>query len=203
MAPPVKPQLSEEEFKSRYSPERLGALVRGEITGKEFHQLTQPQMLKMAVFGFTQYENGRYPEAQAIFQGLVFLDPNEAYYRIALGATFLAQEELELAEMSFTAAIDLKTTEVAAYVNRGEVYLKRGKIIEAAKDFKRAVELDPTGKEPLTQRARILASVTLQAMKKAKAEHAAKTAAAGGKQASRTPTAPVAAPRKEAPPKKK
>lgn len=176
-------EVSEEEFKARYSPDRIRKFLVGEMSGREFNELTGPQMLKLAVMGFTQYEQGRYPEAQAIFESLVFLDPKEAYYQIALGAVFLAQEDLELAEKALSVAIALNTTEVAAFVNRGEVYLRTGRIVLAAKDFKRAVELDPQGKEPLTQRARMLAGAALQMLKKAKAKKMAAAAASPGAEA--------------------
>lgn len=161
----------------RYSKERWDQFLSGQISGREFHELSGPQMLKMAMLGFQQYDQGRYPEAQAIFERLLALDDKEAYYHIALGAVFLAQEELEKAEASFNRAIALGTQEVAAYVNRGEVFLRQGKIALAAKDFKKAVELDPTGKEPLTIRARLLAKATLEMIQKAQAA----TQAAGPK----------------------
>ncbi len=185
---------SEEEFKARYSPDRIRKFLVGEMSGREFNELTGPQMLKLAVMGFTQYEQGRYPEAQAIFESLVFLDPKEAYYQIALGAVFLAQEDLELAEKALSVAIALNTTEVAAFVNRGEVYLRTGRIVLAAKDFKRAVELDPQGKEPLTQRARMLAGAALQMLKKAKAKKMAAAAASPGAEAKPAQAKPGAKP---------
>lgn len=192
---------SDEEMKARYSPDRIRQFLTGEISGREFNELTGPQMLKMAVMGFTQYEQGRYPEAQAIFESLVFLDPKEAYYQIALGAVFLAQEDLERAERALSMAIGMGSSEVAAFVNRGEVYLRTGRIVLAAKDFKKAVELDPEGKEPLTHRARMLAGAALQMLKKAKAKKlaasavpgaAAKPGQAGGKPVAKPGVAPAA-----------
>ncbi len=153
----------------RYSPERLKRFLDGEITAKDLHQLNSMQLLKMAMRGFQQYEQGRYPEAQAIFEMLVDVEPAEPYYRIALGSVFMAQEDLDRAEFCFNEAIRLKTTEVSAYVNRGEVFLRKGKVLEAAYDFKKAVELDPQGKDPLTQRARLLARAALDMLKKVKA----------------------------------
>ena len=174
------PEEVDKELSERYSPDRIRKFLLGELSARDFNEFTGPQMLKLAVMGFTQYEQGRYPEAQAIFESLIFLDPKEAYYQIALGAVFLAQEDLELAEKALSVAIALNTTEVAAFVNRGEVFLRTGRIVLAAKDFKRAVELDPQGKEPLTQRARMLAGAALQMLRKAKAK---KTGGADANQA--------------------
>lgn len=185
-----KPEISE-EFKAKFAPERVNKYLAGEISGKELFQLNDAQMLRMAMRGFQQYEQGRYPEAQAIFQGLVGVDSKEPYYRIALGAVFLAQDDLENAERSFNAAIGLNTTEVAAYVNRGEVYLRTGRIREAALDFKKAVDLDPKGKDPLTQRARLLARAALDMIRNAQAKEKGGAA----------PAAKGAAPAKGAPAK--
>ncbi len=197
MPPKKAAPVTVEELKQRYSPERTQQFLLGHLSGKEYNQVSPAQMLKMAVMGFTQYEQGRYPEAQAIFEALVFLDPTEPYYRIALGAAFLVQDELDLALTSLTAAITLKTVEVAAFVNRGEVHLRLGKIAEAAKDFKRAVELDPQVKDPLTQRARMLAAATLQMIQKARA--AEKSGSAPGA-APPKPSTPAKAPTKTPPP---
>jgi tetratricopeptide (TPR) repeat protein len=75
---------------------------------------------------------------------------------------FLAEEELEQARAYFDIAISLDPKELAPYVNRGEVNLREGKILEAAEDFAKAVQLDPDFKDPLTQRARVLAAAALE-----------------------------------------
>jgi tetratricopeptide (TPR) repeat protein len=80
---------------------------------------------------------------------------------------YLARENLEKAEELFNEAIRLNPKEIAAYVNRGEVFLRQGKILEAARDFKRAVDLDPENRDPLTRRARLLAAAALQALEAA------------------------------------
>ncbi len=178
-----------------YAPERVERWLKGEITLQELHGISGPEMLEMAVIGFSLYEQGRYEDAKVIFQGLATLDPKEGYYRTALGAVYLAQEELDSAEACFNAAIELNDKELASYVNRGEVYLRKGKILEAAHDFKRAVELDPEGKDPLSQRARILAAAALETLEaaqkeaqnqpKAKPKAEAKPASGGAKASSK------------------
>ena len=67
----------------------------------------------------------------------------------------------------FDVAIALNPKEVAPYVNRGEVNLRDGKILEAAEDFAKAVELDPKFEDPLTQRARVLAAAALEMIESA------------------------------------
>ncbi len=155
-------QVTPDWEKVIYTPERVGKYIKGEITGAQLHALTGPEMLQMALIGFQMYEQGKYEEARVLFDGLCMLDPKESYYPTALGAVYLATDELDYAESCFNRAIKLNPNEIASYVNRGEVYLRKGKVLEAAQDFKRAVDLDPEGKDPLTQRARVLAAAALE-----------------------------------------
>lgn len=165
-----------------YNDKRKEMLNKGELNLRDYHAISGPEMLHMAVMGFRMYENGKYTEAKAIFGGLVALEPTEPYYHTALGAVYLAEEDLEMARFHFSQAIVLNPKEIAPYVNRGEVNLREGKVMEAAEDFAQAVKLDPQFKDPLTQRARVLAAAALEmldaggneAAKKAKADLLAK-----------------------------
>lgn len=153
-----------------YAPERVERWLKGEMTLQDLNAISGPEMLEMAVIGFSLYEQGKYNEARVIFQGLSTLDPKEGYYRTALGAVYLAQENLDDAERCFNLAIELNPKEIASYVNRGEVYLRKGKLLPAAYDFKKAVELDPENKDPLSTRARILAAAALETIEQAEAK---------------------------------
>src|SRR5437868_6076548 len=128
---------------------------------------TGPELLEKAMEGFELYEQGDYEGARLIFEELSEKDPSEAYYRTALGAIFLAEDELELALENFNQALTLNPKDSAALVNRGEVQLRLGNIIEAAQDFARAVDLDPENKDPLTMRARLLAAAALETVEAA------------------------------------
>lgn len=162
-----KEEVTQDWDKVLYAPERVEKWIKGEITLQELNAISGPEMLEMAVIGFSMYEQGRYEEAKVIFHGLCGLDPKEGYYRTALGAVYLAQEDLDSALGAFNEAITLNDKEIASYVNRGEVYLRQGKIIEAAHDFKAAVDLDPENKDPLSHRARILAAAALETLEQA------------------------------------
>ena len=119
------------------------------------------------MMGYQLFEQGRYTQAKTVFQGLCALDTKEGYYRTALGAVYLAEDDLENAERALNAAIELNPKEIASFVNRGEVYLRQGKIVEAAQDFKRAVELDPDKKDPVSHRARLLAAAAVETIRAA------------------------------------
>jgi tetratricopeptide (TPR) repeat protein len=128
---------------------------------------TGPELLERAMEAFQLYEQGLYEEARAIFEELSGLDPSEAYYRTALGAICLAEDELETALEHFDEALRLNPKDSAALVNRGEVNLRLGNILEAAQDFARAVDLDPENKDPLTMRARLLAAAAIETIEAA------------------------------------
>ncbi len=145
-----------------YTPERWAAFEKGEMNLRDYHAINGPEMLQMALIGFRLYEQGKYSEARTIFSGLISLEPLEAYYHTALGAVFLAEENLQMARAYFDSAIALNPREIAPYVNRGEVNLRDGKILEAATDFSKAIELDPKFADPLTQRARLLSVAVLE-----------------------------------------
>jgi tetratricopeptide (TPR) repeat protein len=162
-----KPTVTPNWDKVLYTPDRIQAWMRGDMSLKDLHAISGPEMLEMAVIGFNMYEQGKYEEARIIFEGLTSLDKNEPYYVTALGAVHLARENLETAMNCFNRAIVLNPKEIAAFVNRGEVYLRQGKVMEAARDFKTAVDLDPTGKNQLVHRARVLAAAALEAIESA------------------------------------
>jgi tetratricopeptide (TPR) repeat protein len=128
---------------------------------------TGPELLERAMEGFQLYEQGLYEDARAIFEQLSELDPAEAYYRTALGAICLAEDELDMALEHFDEALRLNPKDSAALVNRGEVNLRLGNILEAAQDFARAVDLDPENKDPLTMRARLLAAAAIETIEAA------------------------------------
>ncbi len=160
-------KVTENWEKILYTRDRINAWIKGELTLRELHGISGPEMLEMAVSGFAMYEQGRYNEAKVIFEGLAALDPRESYYRTALGAIYLAQDKIDDALREFDEAIRLNPKDLAAYVNRGEVRLRRSQVVEAASDFKRAVDLDPQNKDPLTLRARALAAATLETIQRA------------------------------------
>ncbi|MDC0714726.1 tetratricopeptide repeat protein [Stigmatella sp. ncwal1] len=128
---------------------------------------TGPELLERAMEGFEFYEQGDYASARSIFEELCAKDPREAYYRTALGAISLAEDELDLALENFNQALALNAKDAAALVNRGEVRLRLGDIVEAAQDFARAVDLDPENKDPLTLRARLLVAAALETIEAA------------------------------------
>ena len=122
----------------------------------------KPDPLVSAMEAFLLYEEGRYDEARVVFETLAEQDPKEGYYRTALGAICLAMDGLDHALEYFNQALRLNPEDTAALINRGEVHLRLGNTRDAARDFARVVELDPDHRDPLTQRAQVLADAALQ-----------------------------------------
>jgi tetratricopeptide (TPR) repeat protein len=143
---------------------------KGMASTKEERPLSGPEMLERAVKGFQAYEQGRYDDARAVFSDLAARDPSEGYYRTALGAICLAMDELDEALAHFDEALRLNPQDCPALVNRGEVHLRLGNILQGAQDFSRVVALDPENKDPLTERARLLAVAALQSAEEAQLE---------------------------------
>ena len=195
-----KPVFTPDYEKVLYTPDRVEKWLKGEISLQQLTAISGPEMLQMAMVGFRMYEQGRYGEAKMIFQGLITLDPKESYFLTALGAVYLAEDNLDDAKLYLDRSIEVNPKELAAFVNRGEVHLRRGKVLEAAQDFSKAVELDPTGKDPLTMRAKVLAAAALEAIEVAQAKASGKPLPAKAAPAAKAAAPAKAPPAKAAPP---
>ena len=128
-----------------YHRAKIEKLLRGDrraLEGLDAHALAE-----VAVFGHGLYEAGRLNEARVVFEGLVAMDPAEAFPYTVLGAIFLAQHDLHRALALFEAALELDGDDVAALVYRGEIRLRLGQRTRAVQDLKRALAIDPDGPE--------------------------------------------------------
>ena len=141
--------------------------TKATVPSEDVKPLSGPEMLERATDGFNLFQDGHFQASLDIFERLAAMDPSEAYFQTALGACYLALEELDKAEAFFNRAIELDPTDITPFVNRGEVHLRQGKVMEAARDFNHAVSLDPEGKDPLSARARMLAAAALESVEEA------------------------------------
>ncbi|MCP3097631.1 tetratricopeptide repeat protein [Myxococcus sp. K15C18031901] len=141
--------------------------AKAPVSNTEGKPLSGPELLERATEGFNLFQDGRFQESLAVFEQLAASDGSEAYFQTALGACHLALEDLDQAEAFFDRAIELDPTDLTPFVNRGEVHLRQGKVMEAARDFNHAVSLDPEGKDPLSARARMLAAAALESVEEA------------------------------------
>ncbi|HEY3452445.1 MAG TPA: tetratricopeptide repeat protein [Myxococcales bacterium] len=120
------------------------------------HDEASHSLTNMALFGHTLYARGQLRQAQVVFENLVAREPDEAFAYTMLGAIFLAQEDDSRALALFDAALGLQADEMAALVGRAEIRLRRGQPQAALADLEAAIDADPSGRDPFSERARAL-----------------------------------------------
>jgi tetratricopeptide (TPR) repeat protein len=176
-------EVEVEDIRDRESPfteENVRKFILGEITWGQLQGLTMDEAYAYAELGYTQFEQGRYNEAQAIFEGLVISNPYDAYFHCMLGAIYARKDMQEEAAEEYTIAIELDPENVAAYVNRAEILLQHGEFEIAMEDLKNAIKLDPKGEDPSGIRARALAAATAAVIEEILAQRKKEEGASGG-----------------------
>ena len=141
--------------------------VAGVITLGELEGVTKEQQYEMAKLGHRFIRSGKLKEAKAVFEGLVALDPHDAYFHLALGSIAQRDDDLEAAEERYTRALEINPYSPHALANRGEVRMMQGHMLDGAKDLLKALEEDPDCREEATKRARATIGVVLQQLEEA------------------------------------
>ena len=149
-----------------FSPDRVEKFIMGELTLGQLYGITIEEAYSIAEIGYTMMEQGRLKDAQTVFQGLVISNPYDGYFHAVLGSIYQKLAMAEGAIEEYTLALGLDPANVEAYVNRGELLIAKGNFVHAASDFKRAIDLDPDGENPVANRARALASLVSAALSK-------------------------------------
>jgi tetratricopeptide (TPR) repeat protein len=131
----------------------LGQISLGAAT-----EWTREEMRLIAELGYALAELGHNVEAIRIFEGLAALSPATAYFQAALGALQLRTGELGQALTHLDAALSADSTNLAALVNRGEVYLNLGNRTDAVNNLRAALKILPRHEEEIkaATRARAL-----------------------------------------------
>jgi len=148
--------------------EKVEKFHKGELKLAELFDIDAKQVAALLLTGHNYYSQGKLDEAKRIFEGLAVLDGKNPYVHGILGAIYQKQEKYDVAIARYTLALNIFPKDPNSLTNRGEIYLKLGKFKEAAEDFKKAIELDPERKHPAANRARVLVSLTHEALKLAK-----------------------------------
>jgi tetratricopeptide (TPR) repeat protein len=138
---------------------RLQKFVAGIITLAELEGISKDQQYQMAKLGHQLLRQGKLTDAKKVFEGLVTLDPRDAYFHLALGSIAQRANDLKGAERSYTRALELNPFNAPARANRGEVLMLQGRMVDGAKDLLRALQDDPEEKFPSTKRARATLTV--------------------------------------------
>jgi tetratricopeptide (TPR) repeat protein len=127
--------------------------------------VSEQEFRAMGQMGAMYYQQGVLDKAQAIFEGLVEIDPTSAAAHSALGALFTRVERFDDALVHLDRAVALDPGQIAPYVNRAEIYIKQGRAEEAVVNLKQAIALDPLEKDPAANRARAMALGIAEALK--------------------------------------
>ncbi len=134
----------------------LAEVIAGKKPLNVFLGLSPEQIQAFAVLGFSSYQQGRVAEAREIFEGLIAVDNNSYYGWAGLGAIELTEENLDAAEHNLRCAAERNASDSTVQANLGEVYLRKGETEKAAVHLQKALELDPEGQDPATNRARAI-----------------------------------------------
>ncbi len=151
--------------------DRIKAFIQGEITLADLYGMPHEELYDIAEYGKMLYDQGKIKDAEIIFSALTALDPYDANFHAALGAVYQKQNKFDEAIIEYDRAIQCNNFHITSLVNRAEIKIMKGELNEAAEDLKKAIELDPDGKDPYAQRARGLAmavATTLQQLAESK-----------------------------------
>ncbi|MCK5687664.1 tetratricopeptide repeat protein [Myxococcota bacterium] len=123
---------------------RLGKLVKnwseGRVSLSEIFGLSTEELHNVASQGYFLFLQGRTEPARVIFEGLVAVDPRNAYYYRALGVIYWRLGEAQKAVKQFTYAIRVSPGDLASYVNRAEVYVANQRYKEAETDLNHVLD---------------------------------------------------------------
>src|SRR5580765_4794729 len=145
--------------------EKVEKFNKGELKLAQLFDVDAKQVAALLLTGHNLYQQGKLEEAKRIFEGLAVLDGKNPYVHGILGAIYQKQEKFDVAIARYTLALSVYPKDPNSLTNRGEIYLKLGRLKEAAEDFKKAIDLDTARKNPASNRARILVSLTADALK--------------------------------------
>lgn len=124
--------------------ERLRKLAdewsQGRVSLKQIVGLSTEELYAVATQGYHFFLQGKLQPARVIFEGLVAVDPRNAYYYRALGAIYWREGEPQKAIKQFTYAIRVAPQDISSYVNRAEVYVADKEFARARTDLNKAIE---------------------------------------------------------------
>lgn len=109
--------------------------LRGEATWAEIKHIPVKLLKEFARIGHYKFKTGDFQAAEMVFKGLAILDHHNWYFRTALGAIFQKQGKFEEAIQEYSLALELKSDEVTALVNRGQCFMHLKDFDSALEDF--------------------------------------------------------------------
>lgn len=162
-----KTEASAEPERVAWDPGRIRQFIIGEITLGELEGIDKAAQYKMAETGFQLLQQGKLDDAKKVFEGLLSLDPRDAYFHMVLGSIAQRRNQFEDSERHYSRSLRINPYSPSALANRGEVRVELGRLAEGLEDLKQAVKEDPGAREAATQRARALIPVVEDRMRTA------------------------------------
>ncbi len=139
---------------------RLAQLVeqwsQGKVILKQIVGLSEEELYAVASQGYLLFLQGKTEPARVVFEGLVAVDPRNAYYYRALGAIYWRLKETQKALKQFTYAIRVSPKEVSSYINRAEIYVSQRQFDNARADLRSALDCAGANDRALVRKARAM-----------------------------------------------
>lgn len=140
--------------------QRLHALAdqwsQGRVSLKQIVGLQDAELFAIANQGYYLFLQGKSEPARVLFEGLVAIDPRNAYYYRALGAIYWRLKEPQKAVRQFTYAIRVAPREITSYINRAEVYVAQNQFKLARTDLNFALNNAQSHEAPLAKKAQAM-----------------------------------------------
>src|SRR5437870_1149689 len=144
--------------------QQLEKIRSGELKLSEILPVQPDQIAAVLLVGHIFYLQGRTDDARKIFEGLFVLDSKNPFINAMLGSIYQKRGLFDRALEHYDSAISVFPQDVQSLTNRGEIFLRVGKLKEAAVELKKAIDFDPDRKNPAANRARLLAELARQSL---------------------------------------
>lgn len=137
--------------------ERMRRFLAGDLQLSDVFEIRNEELYEISSYGRTLYENGRFKDAEKVFEGLTALSPYDANFHVGLALVYQRTQRLEAAMVEYDRAVALNNFDVPAHALRAEAALELGNLEKAAESIQRVTELDPKGESGHAQRAMAMA----------------------------------------------
>lgn len=104
----------------------LALVLAGKKSVAELLGLERDHVSILGELAYLYYGEGRYDEARTLFEGLLSLEPANAYFCRALGAVYQRLGTHDLALRYYQRSVKLNEQEAETWANMGEVLLLEG-----------------------------------------------------------------------------
>jgi tetratricopeptide (TPR) repeat protein len=122
-----------------------GALAEDDSQGGNVTGATAPppELMKDAKAAKDAFTEGRYMDAEKIYEGMLTAAPNNAFVLENLGTVYFKERKVKLAEKALEEAVAAAPTDASSYRTLGIIYFNENRNEDSIKAFDRAMEINP------------------------------------------------------------